>query len=207
MYERGGKLSFPPVVTRSVVQASRQSIDGVGLASGLRRVQQSKSNKGGESSGDGGEQTAGEEAIERWLVALRWRRGVERALAPLRLTLAQWLVLDALARLIRETNDAVSQSQVARHLEMDRATVCQVMQRLERRGLVDQAPEFEGPAYRIYLTDVGKNAARQGRARVQEVSLPPRADTGAAPEGPGPHSGGCFDAGPRSGPVDRRVHW
>jgi DNA-binding MarR family transcriptional regulator len=88
----------------------------------------------------------------------------------LKLTLAQWLVLDASDRLICESNDAVSQIQVARRLEMNKTTVCQVMQTLERRGLVDQAPQFRGTAYRIYLTEAGKSAARQGRDWVESKS-------------------------------------
>ena len=117
------------------------------------------------------EYSAGDEGIQRWLAAVRWRRRVERALAPLKLTLAQWLVLDASDRLICASNDAVSQIDVARYLEMDKATLCQVMQRLDRRGLVDQAPEFRGTAYRIYLSEAGKSAARQGRERVDAVSV------------------------------------
>jgi DNA-binding MarR family transcriptional regulator len=41
-----------------------------------------------------------------------WRRRIELELAPLGLTLTQWRVLDALAVIFRDTNDAVAQVQV-----------------------------------------------------------------------------------------------
>ena len=112
----------------------------------------------------------GDEWIQRWLAGERWRLRVERALRPSKVTFSQWRVLDALARLIDETNDAVSQIQVARHLQMGKTTLCGVLQRLERRGLVDQAPAFSSTANRIFLTEVGKDLARQGRSRLDAVS-------------------------------------
>jgi DNA-binding MarR family transcriptional regulator len=123
-----------------------------------------------QGSADRAGHSAGDEGIRQWLAAQRWRRRAERALAPLQLTLPEWLILDASAWLIGESNDAVSQIQVGRQLEMDKATLSRVMQRLERRGLVDQAPQFRGTAYRIYLTEAGKSAARQGRDWVDAVS-------------------------------------
>jgi DNA-binding MarR family transcriptional regulator len=80
--------------------------------------------------------------------ALAASRGTR--LKPLKLTFAQWLVLDATARLVRESNDAVSQIQVARHLQMGKSTLCRVMHWLARSGLVDQAPAFAGPENRIF---------------------------------------------------------
>jgi DNA-binding MarR family transcriptional regulator len=116
------------------------------------------------------ELSAGDEWIQRWLTGLRWRRRAERALKPLKLTFAQWRALDAIARLIGESGDAVSQIQVARRIQMDKTTLCRVLQCLGRRGLVDQAPACPGTANRIFLTEVGENLARHGRAKVDAVS-------------------------------------
>jgi DNA-binding MarR family transcriptional regulator len=124
--------------------------------------------------------SAGDEWLQRWLAGQRWRRRAGRALKPLKLTFAQWLVLDATARLVRESNDAVSQSQVARHLQMEKATLCRVMQWLNRRGLVDQGPAFDSMAYRIFLTEVGRTLAKQGRLRVDAVSAAGTAEPSAA---------------------------
>jgi len=108
--------------------------------------------------------------LDRWRSACRWRRRVEAELRHLELTLAQWRVLDALATLLRETRDAVSQLEVAQRLEMDKATTSQVLRGLERRGLVDIGPAFGGPANRIILTKRGKSAAAQGHTVVESVS-------------------------------------
>jgi DNA-binding MarR family transcriptional regulator len=116
------------------------------------------------------EPSAGDEGIQRWLASARWRRGVDRALAPTKLMFAQWLILDAMSRLSAESNQPVSQIQVARKLGLGKATLCRMMQRLERRGLVDQEPAFGSPAYRIILSEAGKTAVRQGRLQIEAVS-------------------------------------
>jgi DNA-binding MarR family transcriptional regulator len=143
---------------------------GPSVACGAGCVEKLESVAGRALSSERHELSAGDEGIQRWLAGVRWRRRVERALKPLKLTLAQWRVLDAMARLIRESDDAVSQIQVARHIQMEKTTLCRVMRCLERRGLVDQAPEFSGTAYRIFLTEMGESLARQGRARVDGAS-------------------------------------
>jgi DNA-binding MarR family transcriptional regulator len=143
---------------------------GPRVAFGVGGVQKSESMAGLELSRDVHGLSAGDEWIRRWLACLLWQRRAGRALKPLKLTFTQWLVLDAMAGLIREYNDAVSQIQVARHLQMGKATVCRVMQRLARKGLVDQAPEFTGPSYRIHLTKVGDSLTRQGRSQIDAVS-------------------------------------
>jgi DNA-binding MarR family transcriptional regulator len=111
------------------------------------------------------------EAIASWRAAVRWRREVERALGEVGLTLIQWLVLDAAAALVREQGDAVSQSEIGRRVEVDRATLSELMMRLAQRGLVDRDIDATGASYRIYLTDSGDLAVEHGRARIRRVSL------------------------------------
>ena len=91
----------------------------------------------------------------KWLGAVRWRRSVEEVLAPRELTFMQWLVLHTTRNLIRATEDAVSQSDVAAHLDLHRATVSDAMIALDRKGLVDRGGAAEGPAWRIFLTRKG----------------------------------------------------
>jgi len=118
-----------------------------------------------------GESISDLDGIASWRAAVRWRREVERALGELGLTLIQWLVLDAAAALVREQRDAVSQSEIGRRVEIDRATLSDVMMRLAQRGLVDRDIDATGASYRIYVTDVGDLAVEQGRARIRSVSL------------------------------------
>jgi len=108
--------------------------------------------------------------VQHWLAALRWERRVEAALAHLNLSFAQWLVLDCLETIRRETGDAVSQVQVGRRLELGKGSVSRWMARLDRRGLIDVAPAWPTKEYRIYLTRDGEALVAQGRVVVEMVS-------------------------------------
>ena len=108
--------------------------------------------------------------IAYWLAGKRWRRYVELELARLSLTFSQWLVLDCVATLLRETQDAVSQLQVGQRLELDKATISLLMKRLDEQGRIDRAPAFPGPEYRIYLQAEGQRLAACGRVIVDRVS-------------------------------------
>jgi DNA-binding MarR family transcriptional regulator len=116
------------------------------------------------------EATPDPDGIASWRAAVRWRREVERALGDVGLSVIQWLVLDAAATLVREQRDAVSQSAIERRVEIDRATLSELMMRLAERGLVDRDIDATGASYRIYVTDSGALAVEQGRARIQHVS-------------------------------------
>ena len=108
--------------------------------------------------------------LERFREAMAWRREVEQGLAGLELTLAQWIVLDATRSLVESTKDAVSQADVAKHTEMDRMTISQVMRNLDRSGLVDRGPSLDARAWRIILTARGERAVRQGAAQIEAAS-------------------------------------
>jgi DNA-binding MarR family transcriptional regulator len=111
------------------------------------------------------------EGLERWRAAVRWRRRVERELRALGLTLTQWIVLEAAAALVREHRDAVSQLDIGRRAQIDKATTSEVMMRLSVRGLVDRDIDATGLGYRIYVTDDGGLALEEGRARIRDVCL------------------------------------
>ncbi|HEY3495793.1 MAG TPA: hypothetical protein VGK73_13940 [Polyangiaceae bacterium] len=109
-------------------------------------------------------------AKAQYLAAWRWRRGVEKSLAPMKLTLTQWLVLEATASLIAERDDAVNQNAVAARTELDRMTISQVMTTLAVRSLVDRAPDLDGRAYRIYLTQRGKRCVSRAARLVASAT-------------------------------------
>jgi DNA-binding MarR family transcriptional regulator len=95
-----------------------------------------------------------EEWRDKWLEVMRWRRGVEQALGS-QLAFTQWLVLDATALIVRETGDAVSQSQVAHFLRLERMTLSHAMTTLSSRGLVSRGPPLSGICWRIFVTREG----------------------------------------------------
>ena len=104
------------------------------------------------------------------MAAARWRRGVERCLEGSGLSFRQWLVLDATRLLMRRSGDAVSQSQVARHLQLERQALSDAMPLLERMSLVTRGPDLSGPAWRVYVTDEGLNLLRKYRQRIELAS-------------------------------------
>jgi DNA-binding MarR family transcriptional regulator len=124
------------------------------------------------SRGDtgGGEQRAGVAGMDLWRAAMHWRRVIEAELTDFDLTLAQWLVLHALSKLIATQGDAVSQVKVAADLEMDRVTVSQIMRLLDRRGLVSRGPDLTGPALRIWVTAAGARLLARATPRFEAAS-------------------------------------
>jgi DNA-binding MarR family transcriptional regulator len=108
--------------------------------------------------------------IEHFRSALRWRRRVEQQLLELPLTLTQWLALDALETLHERIGAAVSQAQIGRVLELDRATVSDVMDRLSRRRLVARAPGTTGSEWGVSPTDEGERRAAAGRLMIDVTS-------------------------------------
>ena len=101
---------------------------------------------------------------------MRWRRAVERALTGTGLTFTQWLVLDALRELIAETRDAAIQNEIAARVELDRGTISLVMRALEKKQLVDRAPDITGRALRIWLTLRAEALLREQAAGIEAAS-------------------------------------
>jgi len=111
--------------------------------------------------------------VVEWLHAVRWRRRIERVVAPAGLTFTQWLVLDATRGLFCATEDAVSQNDVAAHLEMPRATVSEAMIALDRKGLVDRGCAADGPSWRVILTSKGEQLLEQLHSGLELASRAP----------------------------------
>jgi len=84
---------------------------------------------------------------------MRFRARVESALENSGLTFTQWLVLSVAHELIRTTDDAVNQNDIAVHAALDRRTISRIMIGLEELGLVDRAPDMTNVCLRVWLTD------------------------------------------------------
>lgn len=106
-------------------------------------------------------------ALDDYFAAWRWRRAVERELRALKLTLTQWLVLDACAALDEDDGELPNQRAVAQRIELDPMTVSQVMRTLVARGLVDRAPDVTGRAYRVVVTKKGQKTLQAAAAHVE----------------------------------------
>jgi DNA-binding MarR family transcriptional regulator len=114
--------------------------------------------------------TATQRAREQWLCAARWRRRVERSLKGSGLTFREWLVLDAASFLVEETGDAVSQNQVASHLELERQAISEVIRPLEKMDLVSRGPAMSGKAWRVFVTAEGWALLRRFAPNVESAS-------------------------------------
>lgn len=101
--------------------------------------------------------------IAAWLRAARFRRLAQVGLREQDLTFAQWRVLSAIDRLVREKEDAVSQLELATRTEMDANTTSAVVGKLMKKGLVSFDLDAWGSAYRLLLSDAGEAALGKGR--------------------------------------------
>lgn len=113
---------------------------------------------------------AGDVGVQLWQLAQHWRCRVDAELEPLGLTLVDWRVLEGTRQLIVDSGDAVSQTAVALHMQMDRMAMSRAMSKLGQRGLVDRGPDLIWPAYRIWLTSRGERALERAGALVEAAS-------------------------------------
>jgi MarR family transcriptional regulator, organic hydroperoxide resistance regulator len=101
-----------------------------------------------------------------WRLALRWRAAVDRAVAPLGLTHAQYSVLASLGALSR-AGRRPSQRELADHTGLDAIYVSKLARALEVSGLVTREPDpADSRAVRLDLTDRGRDVAARAVAVV-----------------------------------------
>ena len=101
-----------------------------------------------------------------WRVALRWRGAVDRAVAPLGLTHAQYSVLASLAGVARRGRRP-SQRELADHTGLEAIYVSKLARTLEAASLVtrERDPD-DSRAVRLGLTDEGGRVADRAIAIV-----------------------------------------
>ncbi|MBO4208245.1 MarR family winged helix-turn-helix transcriptional regulator [Micromonospora echinofusca] len=91
-----------------------------------------------------------------WRLSTKWRVAVDRALAPLGLTHAQYSLLASLADMHR-SGQHPSQRQLADHTGLEALYVSKLARALEQAGLVVRAPDpADTRAVRLGLTDSGR---------------------------------------------------
>ena len=101
-----------------------------------------------------------------WRLAMRWRAAVDRAVAPLGLTHAQYSVLASLGAVSR-TGQRPSQRELADHTGLDAIYVSKLARALEASGLVTREPDpDDSRAVRLAITDQGRDVAARAVAVV-----------------------------------------
>jgi MarR family transcriptional regulator, organic hydroperoxide resistance regulator len=112
-----------------------------------------------------------------WRLSMKWRVALDRALAPLGLTHAQYSVLASLFGL----NHQPTQRQLADHTGLEPLYISKLARTLEAAGLVHRAGDpSDTRAVRLSLTEPGRRVATQAIAIVrdlQEVFLAPLGGT------------------------------
>jgi hypothetical protein len=119
---------------------------------------------------DGPDSAATRARRAEWRAAMRWRRRVAVALREAGLTFTQWVVLTGARELIEEIRDAVSQKEVGARVELDCATISEVMLALDRKNLVSRAPDMCGKAWRIWLHTEAEQLLDGLHAHIEAIS-------------------------------------
>ncbi|MFI9327554.1 MarR family winged helix-turn-helix transcriptional regulator [Kitasatospora sp. NPDC052868] len=104
-----------------------------------------------------------------WRLANKWRVAVDRALAPLGLTHAQYSLVASLHGMQR-TGERPSQRRLADHTGMEALYVSKLARALESAGLIERTRDPRDPrAVQLALTEQGRTVTRQAVAAVQEL--------------------------------------
>ena len=118
-----------------------------------------------------------------WRLAMRWRAAVDRAVAPLGLTHAQYSTLASLSAMTAE-GARPSQRQLAAYTGLDAIYVSKLMRALERNGLVARLPDpADARAVRLALTDRGVEVVDEAVRIVRSLHVELTAPLGG-PESP-----------------------
>ncbi|MEU6218911.1 MarR family transcriptional regulator [Streptomyces sp. NPDC047022] len=104
-----------------------------------------------------------------WRLSTKWRVAVDRAVAPLGLTHAQYSLVATLFGM-HSAGLRPSQRQLADHTGLEALYVSKLARALEAAGLVDRARDPDDPrAVRLSLSTHGHEVARQATGVVQQL--------------------------------------
>ncbi|PKV83476.1 MarR family winged helix-turn-helix transcriptional regulator [Streptomyces sp. TLI_146] len=104
-----------------------------------------------------------------WRLANKWRVAVDRAVAPLGLTHAQYSVVASLHGMHR-AGERPSQRRLADHTGLEALYVSKLARALESAGLIERTRDPRDPrAVQLALTEQGRAVTREAIALVQEL--------------------------------------
>ncbi|MFC8229125.1 MarR family winged helix-turn-helix transcriptional regulator [Streptomyces sp. NPDC057287] len=104
-----------------------------------------------------------------WRLANKWRVAVDRALAPLGLTHAQYALVASLYGM-RRTGERPSQRRLADHTGLEALYVSKLARALETAGLVERTRDPRDPrAVQLALTEQGQVVTEQAIGVVQQL--------------------------------------
>jgi DNA-binding MarR family transcriptional regulator len=104
-----------------------------------------------------------------WRITMEWRRRIEAALNPLKLTHTQFVLLANIGWLTRN-GDTVTQIQLARHCGTNITMTSQVLRSFERRGLIERrARPNDDRAKHPHITPAGAALVAQAIPLVEAI--------------------------------------
>ncbi|MGW4302247.1 MarR family winged helix-turn-helix transcriptional regulator [Streptomyces sp. NPDC004646] len=104
-----------------------------------------------------------------WRLANKWRVAVDRAVAPLGLTHAQYSLVASLHGMGR-TGERPSQRRLADHTGLEALYVSKLARALESAGLIERTRDPRDPrAVQLALTERGEEVTRRAITVVQEL--------------------------------------
>ncbi|MEU9234163.1 MarR family winged helix-turn-helix transcriptional regulator [Streptomyces subrutilus] len=104
-----------------------------------------------------------------WRLANKWRVAVDRAVAPLGLTHAQYSLVSSLYGMQR-AGERPSQRRLADHTGLEALYVSKLARALESAGLIERTRDPRDPrAVQLALTEQGQAVTRRAIAVVQEL--------------------------------------
>lgn len=104
-----------------------------------------------------------------WRLSMKWRVAVDRAVAPLGLTHAQYSVLSSLYGMVW-AGERPSQRRLADHTGLEPIYVSKLVRALEAAGLVERtADPADTRAVRLAVTDAGTDVAERAIAIVRDL--------------------------------------
>ncbi|KFF98260.1 MarR family transcriptional regulator [Streptomyces europaeiscabiei] len=102
-----------------------------------------------------------------WRLSMKWRVAVDRAVAPLGLTHAQYALVASLYGMHR-AGQRPSQRQLADHTGLEALYVSKLARALETAGLLERTRDPRDPrAVRLVLTEQGRDVTRRAIEVVQ----------------------------------------
>jgi len=104
-----------------------------------------------------------------WRLSMKWRVAVDRAVAPLGLTHAQYSVLASLFGMVR-AGERPSQRRLADQTGLEPIYISKLVRALEASGLVDRSADpADTRAIQLTLTDSGLDVAGRAIAVVRDL--------------------------------------
>lgn len=104
-----------------------------------------------------------------WHLALRWRAAVDRTLAPLGMTHAQYSVLASLHALVSR-NQIPTQRELADYTKLQAIYVSKLIRALEENGCITRSDDLrDSRAFRLTLTEKGTDIIVSAKALVRDL--------------------------------------